>query len=84
MKHIINLSLRLTVVCVAASAGLAAVYSLTADRIMNNEKQELQEKLKSVIPEADRFEKNDFEYVGYKENEKVGVAVQLSPSQRYS
>lgn len=67
-------------VCVIASAGLATVYSLTAERIKNNVKQELQEKLKSVIPDADRFEEKGTEYIGYKDNKKVGVAVRVSPN----
>lgn len=61
-----------------ASAGLATVYQMTAERIKENEKLKLQENLKKVIPTADRFEKKGNIFVGYKDNKETGVAIELT------
>lgn len=47
------------VVCVAAAAGLAATYTVTAPRIAAQEKAAEAEALKSVLPDATTFESVD-------------------------
>lgn len=67
------------VVCILASAGLAVVFNVTAERIKENERKELQLKLKEVLPGADRFEETGERFIGYKADAIIGTAVKLSP-----
>ncbi|MBD3272299.1 MAG: RnfABCDGE type electron transport complex subunit G [Elusimicrobia bacterium] len=79
MKRIFNLSLRLAILCIVASAGLSSIYQLTADKIVENQRIELENKLKQVLPEADRFEEVSGRFIGYHNGEQVGIAVRADP-----
>ncbi|MFH1379605.1 MAG: RnfABCDGE type electron transport complex subunit G [bacterium] len=79
MKHILDLSLKLMIVCLAASAGLASVYKLTAERIKLNARKEVERNLFMVLPGSNRFEQKENKFEGFADDQQIGTAVELAP-----
>ncbi|MFH1458732.1 MAG: RnfABCDGE type electron transport complex subunit G [Candidatus Omnitrophota bacterium] len=74
MKDIIRYSLTLGLICIVASASLAAVNSLAQPKINEQAKSEEEASLKDVLPEADHFEavKQGSDILYYKAFDKSG------------
>ena len=53
MKKILSITFRLFFVCLICVAALAGVNALTAGRIAENERQEIQNALQQIIPGAE-------------------------------
>ena len=53
MKKILSITFRLFFVCLICVAALAGVNAVTADKIAENERQEIQQALKQLIPDAE-------------------------------
>ena len=84
MKEMIRYGLILSLICVVASASLAAMNSLTKSRIIAQAQAEEEDSLKEVLPQAAHFEpvKKDDEIIYYKAHDKdgnlIGVAFKAS------
>lgn len=86
MKKILNITFRLFFVCLICVAALAGVNAVTADKIAENERQEIQKALAQLIPEAqyisitvddaeDEFSRIDEAYIAVKNDKYAGCAV---------
>jgi electron transport complex protein RnfG len=82
MKKILELGLRLAFVSALASGMLTYMYQITSPRIAANARRQKEEKLKYVLPGADRLETKVVEgqeiIIGYAGQNLVGVALQVS------
>lgn len=85
MKKILSITFRLFFVCLICVAALAGVNALTAGRIAENERQEIQNALQQLIPGAEyisqtveaeeKFDRVDGAYIALKEGEYAGGIV---------
>lgn len=84
MKEIPRYGFTLALICVAASASLAIVYSFTRPAIVARAKAEEEASLKEVLPQANNFEpvksgESVLYYKAYNKNAKfIGVAFKVS------
>ena len=86
MKKILSIAFRLFFVCLICVAALAGVNAVTADKIAENEREEIQRALSQIIPDAtympmtaqnagEEFSRIDEAYIAYKGGEYAGCAV---------
>ena len=68
-------TLILTVVCLVAAALLGGAYTLTEEKIVEQQQNALTDALQEVQPNADSFEIKDGYYLAEKGNEIIGYAV---------
>ncbi len=84
MKEMVRYGLILSLICILASASLAAVNSLTKHKIIEQARVEEEASLKEVIPDAQKFEpvKSGEEVLYYKvfdkDNRFIGAAFKAS------
>lgn len=85
MKKILSITFRLFFVCLICVAALAGVNAVTADKIAENERQEIQQALKQLIPDAEyisqpveageEFSRIDGAYAAFKDGQYAGGIV---------
>ncbi len=84
MKEMVRYGFILSLICIAASASLAAVNSLTKSKIIEQARLEEEASLKEVIPDAQKFEpiklgEGTLYYKGFdKDNKFIGAAFKAS------
>ncbi len=82
MNQLIKFGIILGIICFAATLVLATTYEITKPKIEQQFKQEEQEALKEIIPEADSFIKEKIDKIEYftaqKANKAIGYCVKAT------